>query len=99
MTTTQLRRYELHDGMMDDFIAWFPNIVPVRATFGFMVEVGFADRETNQFVWAVSFDGDEAAFRAAEAVYTESPERAAVFAGQPSRVAKMHLALVEPVSV
>jgi len=96
-TTVQLRRYELVDGMMDDFLAWFPAIVPVRARYGFTVEVAYADRETNQFVWTVSFEGDEAAFRAAEEVYTKSPERAAVFAGQPTRVAKLHLALVEKV--
>lgn len=97
MATVQLRRYELHDGMMDDFVAWWPAIIEVRAKYGFKVQFGYADRETNQFVWAVTFDGDEAAFRAAEAVYTASPERAAVFEGQPTRVATLHLALVEQV--
>lgn len=96
MATVQLRRYELVDGMMDDFVAWFPGIVPVRAQYGFEVLFAYADREHDEFVWAVRFDGDEAAFRAAEAVYTASPERAAVFAGQPTRVATLHLALVEP---
>ncbi|MGE0727138.1 MAG: hypothetical protein AB7O92_16945 [Acidimicrobiia bacterium] len=99
MTTVQLRRYELVDGVMDEFVAWFGSIVPVRTKYGFTVEFAYADRATNQFVWAVSFDGDEAAFRAAEAIYNDSPERAACFAGQPKRVEAMHLGLVEPVAV
>lgn len=97
MTTVQLRRYELTEGMMDEFVAWWPAIIDVRAKYGFKVEFGYADRSTNQFIWAVSFDGDEAAFKAAEAVYTESPERAAVFVGQPKRVETLHLALVDQV--
>ncbi|MCC6438556.1 MAG: hypothetical protein IT196_26275 [Acidimicrobiales bacterium] len=97
MKTVQLRRYELLDGVMDEFVAWFPGIVEVRRQYGFTVEFAYADRAANQFVWAVSHDGDEAAFKAAEAVYSDSPERAARFAGQPQRVDAMHLAFVDPV--
>jgi hypothetical protein len=92
--TVQLRRYEVVPGMMDDFLAWFPNIIPVRAKYGFQVLFAYADRERNEFVWAVAHDGD---FDAAFEVYNVSPERAAVFKDQPTRVAKMHLAMVEPV--
>ncbi len=99
MTTVQLRRYELVDGMMDDFVAWFPTIVPVRAKYGFTVEWAYADRATNQFVWAVSHPGDEAAFKAAEGPYSESPERSEVFAGQPKRVETLHLAFVDRVGL
>ena len=97
MTTVQLRRYELIEGLMDDFVTWWPGIVDVRAKHGFKVEFGYADRDTNQFTWAVSFNGDEAAFKAAETVYVASPERATLFAGQPTRVATLHLALVEQI--
>jgi len=97
MTTVQLRRYELVEGMMDEFLAWWPGIVGVRAQYGFTVQFAYADRPNNEFVWAVTFDGDEAAFKAAEAVYTSSPERAAVFAGQPTRVAVLHVGIVEQV--
>lgn len=99
MKTVQLRRYELTDGAMDAFVAWFPSIVGVRAQYGFTVEFAYADPGTNQFVWAVSHAGDEAAFKAAEAVYSDSPERAACFAGQPKRVDAMHLAMVQPLAV
>jgi hypothetical protein len=94
MTTVQIRRYELLPGMMDDFVAWFPRLVPVREAHGFTVLFAYADRERNEFVWAVSHEDD---FEAAVARYNESPERAAVFEGQPKRVGAMHVGLVEPV--
>lgn len=90
----QLRRYELVPGEMDSFLAWFPNIIPVREKYGFKVVFACADRENNEFVWAVTHDGD---FDAAVEVYNASPERAKVFEGQPTRVAKMHLAMVDRV--
>lgn len=97
MKTVQLRRYELVDGMMDPFVAWWPTIIGVRAGFGFTVEFGIADRSTNQFTWAVSFDGDEAAFKAAEETYLASPERAAAFANQPKYVETLHVTLADQV--
>lgn len=95
--TVQLRRYELVDGMMDAFVAWWPTIIGVRAKFGFTVEFGIADRSTNQFTWAVSFEGDEAAFKAAEETYLASPERAAAFEGQPKYVETLHVTLADQV--
>ena len=92
MAKTQLRRYEILPGQMESFVEWFPRIVPVRAKFGFTVQFAYADRENNQFVWAVSHDGD---FDAALEEYNASPERAAAFLDQPTRVAKMHLAMVD----
>ncbi|MPY94407.1 MAG: hypothetical protein GEV08_15510 [Acidimicrobiia bacterium] len=93
MATVQLRRYELVPDELDAFVAWFPRIVPVREKYGFRVLFAYLDREQNQFVWAVAHDGD---FEAALEVYNASPERAAVFADQPKRVAEMHLSYVEP---
>ena len=42
---TQLRRYEIAEGRLDDIANWFPAIVPVRAKFGFTVEFAYADRD------------------------------------------------------
>lgn len=95
MATVQLRRYELVPGEVDDFVAWFPAIIPAREKYGFRVLFAYLDREHDEFVWAVSHDGD---FEAALETYNASPERAAVFAGQPQRVAKMYLAYVDPVT-
>lgn len=97
--TIQLRRYELVDGVMDDFLAWFPEwIVPARAAHGFRIEFAYADREVNEFVWAVSTPGDAEAFAAIEERYLVSPERDAAFAGQPKRVAVHHVRLVERIA-
>jgi len=90
----QLRRYEVVDGMMDDLLEWFPQIIAVREKFGFKVEFMYADRENNQLVWAVSHPGD---YDAAYEEFAASPERAAVFEGQPKRVEEMHVAMVDTV--
>ena len=94
--TVQLRRYELVDGVMDDFLAWYrAKIVPARAAHGFTIEFAFADRKVNEFVWAVSTPGDAEAFAEIEKAYLASPEREAAFAGEPTRVAVHHVRLVE----
>ena len=94
MATVQLRRYELVPGEADAFAAWFPGLVPAREKYGFTILFAYLDRENNEFVWAVSHEGD---FEAAVEEYNASPERAAVFAGQPKRVAELHLSWVESV--
>ncbi len=99
MKTVQLRRYEMVEGMLDEFLAWFPTVAAARQQYGFTLEFAYADRSNDQFVWAVSHEGDAAAFTAAEEVYNVSPERAAAFAGQPKRVERLHVGLVEPLSV
>lgn len=91
---TQLRRYDVIEGQMDSLVEWFPNIVAVREQFGFTVEFVYADRENNELVWAVSHPGD---YDAAYEEFVASPERAAVFAGQPDRVSAMHVSMVDTV--
>lgn len=91
---TQLRRYEIVPGEMDAFLAWFPQIIKVREQYGFKVVFAVADRDSNEFTWAVSHDGD---FDAAFDVYNVSSERAKAFEGQPTRVAKAHIAMVDQV--
>lgn len=94
--TIQLRRYELVDGVIDDFLAWYEaKIVPAREAHGFTIEFAYADREVNEFVWAVSLPGDAEEFLAIEKAYLESPERDAAFAGEPKRVAVHHVRLIE----
>ncbi|MGF1596959.1 MAG: hypothetical protein ACFCVK_08495 [Acidimicrobiales bacterium] len=91
---TQLRRYEVAPGELDRLIDWFPSLIPARRRYGFTIVFAYADRDTNQFVWAVSHPGD---FAAAEAEYSISPERAAAFDGFESPVTAMHVAMVDDV--
>ncbi|MBD8704863.1 hypothetical protein SOM11_14605 [Frigoribacterium sp. CFBP9039] len=96
--TVQLRRYELVEGVFDEFVEWFQaRIVPAREAEGFAVEFAYADREAGEFVWAVSVAGDAATFAAVEEAYLASDSRAAAFADQPKRVAASHVRLIEPV--
>jgi hypothetical protein len=89
---TQLRRYELVPGTLEDFVAWFPRVVEARQRHGFEVVFAAADHDAQEFVWAVRHPGD---FAQAEAEYNASPERAAAFLGQPRRVSIFHVAMVE----
>jgi hypothetical protein len=97
VTTVQLRHYRIEPGRMADFLAWFPAIVPVREQFDFRVPFALADHDHDTFTWAVTFDGDEQAFRDREAVYNTSPERAAAFEAFPACVASMELTFADDV--
>ena len=96
MRTIQLRRYTLVDGEYDAFIAWWRASMPsLRPAAGFAIEFAYGIPETNEFVWAVSADGDEDAFLALEKTYMASDARAEVFAGVPRRVAEYNIRFVE----
>jgi hypothetical protein len=94
MATVQLRRYQISPGEMDAFVEWWPALLPVREQYGFDVLFAYVDESTNQFVWAVSHEDD---FDAAEKVYLDSPERAAVFADVPRRVDESFISKVKVV--
>lgn len=96
MRTIQLRRYTLVDGEYDAFVAWFHQWMPsVRPAAGFTIDFAYGLPETNEFVWAVSAEGDRDAFLALEEAYMVSDARAEAFAGVPQRVAVYNVALVE----
>jgi len=95
--TTQLRRYRIEDGEMEPFLAWWrARLLPARVAFGFRLETALVVPETQEFVWAVSAEGDEAAFAALDAAWAASPERAAAFVDVPQRVASMDLRIAVP---
>jgi antibiotic biosynthesis monooxygenase (ABM) superfamily enzyme len=97
--TTQLRRYRIVPGTMDDFVAWWSALLlPARVAFGFRLEGAWSVPETDEFVWTVSAAGDETAFRELDAAWAASPERAKAFEGQPQRVAESVLHLATPAS-
>jgi NIPSNAP len=95
MASVQLRRYQIKPGEMDDFVKWWPGVLPAREQYGFDVLFAFVDESTNQFVWAVRHEGDSEDFDAAEKTYLASPERAAVFAGVPSRIDESFISKVD----
>ncbi|MET0736503.1 MAG: hypothetical protein ABWY55_12785 [Microbacterium sp.] len=98
MKTIQLRRYTLVDGEYDAFVAWWRGCMPrVRPDAGFTIEFAYGVPQTNEFVWAVSAEGDEDAFHALEEAYMASDARAEAFAGVPQRVAVYNIGFVEQI--
>jgi len=95
MRTIQLRRYTLIDGEYEAFVAWWQGAMPrVRPAAGFTIDFAYGLPETNEFVWAVSAEGDEEAFLALERDYMASEARAEAFAGVPQRVAEYNIRFV-----
>ena len=78
--TVQLRRYDLPAEVVDEFLAWWRDLlVPAREAFGFSIEFAYLVPEKNEFVWATSVEGDRKQFEAVEAAWMASPERAEIF--------------------
>ena len=99
MRTVQLRRYTLVEGEYEAFLAWWKEWMPrVRAGAGFQIDFAYGLPETNEFVWAVSAEGDEEAFLARERTYMASAARAEAFDGVPQRVAEYNVRLVDEIS-
>ncbi|MGN6446669.1 hypothetical protein [Amnibacterium sp.] len=95
--TVQLRRYRIVEGELPAFLDWWRSrLLPARQAYGFRLESALVVPETGEFVWAVSAEGDEAAFAALDAAWAGSGERAAVFEGVPQRVAAMDLRIAVP---
>ncbi|WP_322986047.1 NIPSNAP family protein [Streptomyces sp. S584] len=76
--TTQLRTYTVRNGLLDDWVQrWKAEIVPLRLELGFTIGGAWVDRERNQFVWLVSYEGPET-FAERNAMYWASPARKAM---------------------
>ncbi|WP_374985371.1 NIPSNAP family protein [Streptomyces fradiae] len=74
--TTQLRTYTVREGLLDQWVErWRDDIVPLRLKLGFEIGGAWVDRERNQFVWLLSYEGPES-FEERNETYWASPERA-----------------------
>jgi hypothetical protein len=84
---TQLRRYTINRGRMDDFLrAWMAGVHPLRLKYGFRIDGTWIIRERNEFIWLVSYDGID--WDGREAEFRGSPERAAVDPDPAQYIAK-----------
>ncbi|WNZ09260.1 NIPSNAP family protein [Streptomyces sp. 11x1] len=76
--TTKLRTYTIQDGLLDEWVQrWRSEIVPLRLELGFTIGGAWVDRESNRFIWLISYDGPET-FAERNALYWSSPERKAM---------------------
>ncbi len=91
---TQMRRYELDPALVDEFLVFFQELTVVRSKFGFRLVSAYLDRANSEFTWVVELDKP---FAEVEAIYSASPERAALFAGKPTFARALHVSLVEPI--
>jgi len=78
--TVQLRRYTIKPHLVEEFLTWWQaRLVPARTAFAFTVDSAYLNRDTREFTWAVSAEGDAEEFRRLETIWMDSPERAALF--------------------
>jgi hypothetical protein len=94
---TQLRMYRIKKGRLDDFIAaWLAGVYPLRTRLGYTIQA-WAVRESNEFVWLLSYDGPEA-WDDKERAYYASPERKSLNPDPAQYVASMELRFLDPVT-
>ena len=91
MAGTQLRRYEIKPGEMDDFLVAWRGVVVIREKFGFRAVFAYVNEEAIEYIWAIAHDGD---FEAAAEQYYASQEREAVNQNQVDYIATMHVHMV-----
>ena len=73
--TTQLRTYTVREGLLDEWAQrWKAEILPLRPEWGFAIGGAWVDREHNQFVWLITYEGPET-FAERNAMYADSPAR------------------------
>ncbi|WP_254667943.1 NIPSNAP family protein [Streptomyces griseus] len=73
--TTQVRTYTVREGLLDEWAQrWKAEILPLRLEWGFAIGGAWVDREHNQFVWLISYEGPET-FAERNAMYWDSPAR------------------------
>ncbi len=71
----QIRIYTINRGKMDEFVrVWKKGIAPIRQKIGFEILGAWVNRETNQFIWVIGYDGPEE-WAAKDQEYFKSPER------------------------
>lgn len=76
--STHLRIYTINRGRLHQFAEeWKAHVLPLRIEHGFKVHDAWTIEETNQFVWLISYNGDES-WESKEKAYYSSPEREAM---------------------
>jgi antibiotic biosynthesis monooxygenase (ABM) superfamily enzyme len=96
--TSQLRIYRMKPGAMDEFVAlWRDHVVPARLVHGFTVTGAWTNRDADEFVWIVSYDGPDT-FEQVDARYYDSPERVNLPTSPAEYIDAMELRMLDPVA-
>lgn len=60
--SVQVRWYLIGDGLLGEWMRlWRERVVPLRRECGFRVGAAWVDRERNEFIWVLSYEGREGA--------------------------------------
>lgn len=69
MTVAHLRTYTINKGMMDDWLALFPKLIPVMEDAGIKVESTWVNEERTKFIWVRSYGDSVENIATAEAAF------------------------------
>jgi hypothetical protein len=97
--TNQLRIYTINRDKLDEFAqVWKQGVYPLRKKLGFTVSGVWMNRQTNQFIWVVSYNGPKT-WEEMEKAYYSSPERQAMNPDPMQYIARIETYFVESVPV
>ncbi len=92
----QMRIFTIPPGEMDEWISeWTAKVLPLREQAGFRVISAWTIQETNQFVWFLTYDGEES-FEVADKRYYQSADRQSLDPDPVRHVVEAHNWFVEP---
>jgi len=69
MTVAHLRTYTINKGMMDDWLALFPKLIPVMEDADIKVESTWVNEERTKFIWIRSYGDSVENIATAEAAF------------------------------
>lgn len=73
MRTVQLRTYTIRPDRLDEWVEkWRTRVVPLRRELGFGIHGSWVDRERNQHVWVISYEGEDTFEEANERYWANS---------------------------
>lgn len=93
----QIRIYTINRGKMDEFVQiWRQGIAPIRQKIGFEIVGAWVNKETNQFIWLMSYSGPEE-WTVKDQEYFNSPDRKKLNPDPATLIARSEQHFVDPV--
>ena len=94
---TQLRVYTINRGSLEQFAEeWKEKVYPLRLEHGFLIHGAWMMEESNQFIWLISYDGDES-WEEKEKAYYSSADRSGMDPNPARLIARPEQSFVESV--
>jgi hypothetical protein len=95
--SAQLRIYTINRGALDEFVVeWRTKLKPLRMKLGYKISGAWTVKATNQFLWLLSYDGQED-WDTLDQAYFRSDERLAMQPDPARHIARVEQYFVEAV--